>query len=87
MQRALAPLGVIPGNNTAGGGADIGALAQAGTPVVDLNQDGTDSFDYHHTPDDTLDKINPAALRQNVATYAVLAYMAAETDWVFSAAP
>ena len=87
MQRALAPLGVLPGANTAGGGADIGALARAGTPVVDLSQDGLDYFDYHHTPDDTLDKIDPAALRQNVAAYAVFAYMAAETDWVFSAAP
>jgi hypothetical protein len=83
MQRALAPLGVNPGGNDASGGADIGRLRQAGTPVVDLAQDGTDYFDYHHTPNDTLSAIDPAALRQNVASYAVFAYMAAESDWVF----
>jgi hypothetical protein len=85
MQRAMAPLGVLPGDNHAGGGADIGALAQAGTPVADLNQDGSDYFDVHHTPNDTLYAIDPAALRQNVAAYAVFTYMAAESDWVFSA--
>jgi hypothetical protein len=85
MQRALAPLGVLPTTQPASGGADIGGLHQAGVPVADLNQDGTDYFDYHHTPDDTLDKIDPAALRQNVAAWATFIYLAAETDWVFSA--
>jgi hypothetical protein len=39
-----------------------------------LSQDGTDYFDLHHTPDDTLDKIDPKALAQNVAAYTVFAY-------------
>jgi hypothetical protein len=85
IQRQLAPLGVIPGGNTASGGADVGHLRQAGMPVVDLSQDGLDYFDYHHTPDDTLDKIDPAALRQNVAAWAVFAYLVANSDWVFTA--
>lgn len=85
IQQQLAPLGVIPGDNAAGGGADIGAMRQAGMPVVDLSQDGLDYFDYHHTPDDTLDKIDPAALAQNVAAYAVFAYLVADSDWVFTA--
>jgi len=85
MQRALAPIGVTPGDNTAGGGPDLIPLRQAGVPVVDLAQDGLDYFDYHHTPDDTLDKIDPEALRQNVAAYAIWAYLAADTDWVFRA--
>jgi hypothetical protein len=38
-------------------------------PVVDLAQDGTHYFDLHHTPDDTLDKIDPARLEQNVAAW------------------
>ena len=46
-----------------------------------LNQDGTKYFDLHHTANDTLDKIDPAALRQNVAAWATIAYLAAETDW------
>ena len=47
---------------------------RAGVAAFDLNQDGTRYFDYHHTPDDTLDKVDPAQLRQNVAAWtAVLA--------------
>lgn len=87
MQRALAPLGVIPGDNNAGGGADIGALRRAGVPVADLNQNGLLYFDLHHTADDTLDKIDPADIQQNVAAYATFAYLAAESDWVFTPAP
>lgn len=86
FHRALAPLGILAGDNAAGGGADIGALRQAGVPVVDLSQDGTDYFDYHHTPDDTLDKIDPEALRQNVAAWATFIYLAADSDWDFRAA-
>ena len=83
IQRALAPLGIIPGDNMASGGADIGALRAAGAPVADLSQDGSDYFDLHHTPNDTLDKIDPEALRQNVAAYAVFAYLVADSDWEF----
>lgn len=83
FERALAPLGVLPGDNAAFGGADVGDLRQAGTPVVGLSQNGLDYFDYHHTPDDTLDKIDPEALRQNVAAWAVFLYLAANNDWVF----
>ncbi len=52
-----------------------------------LAQDGTDYFDYHHTPDDTLDKINPQALAQNVAAYAVFAYLSADAQGDFGSAP
>jgi hypothetical protein len=56
---------------------------RAGTPAIDLRQDGTRYFDLHHTPDDTLDKIDPAQLRQNVAAWvAMLAVMADSTaNW------
>jgi carboxypeptidase Q len=87
FQRALAPLGVLPGNNLADGGADVDAIRQAGVPVVDLSQDGIDYFDYHHTPNDTLYAIDPANLRQNVAAWATFVYLAADSDWTFRAAP
>ena len=87
IQRQLAPLGIILGDNAASGGADISDLRTAGMPVVDLSQDGLDYFDLHHTADDTLDKIDPEALRQNVAAFAVFAYLAAENDWDFRAPP
>ncbi|MFZ2998531.1 M28 family peptidase [Sphingobium sp.] len=68
---ALAPLGVGKGAQEAGGGADIAPLVKAGVPVIDLQQDGTRYFDLHHTPDDTLDKVDMAQLQQNVAAWAV----------------
>ena len=68
---ALAPLGVGASKQEAGGGADIAPLVKAGVPVIDLQQDGTRYFDLHHTPDDTLDKVDPKQLRQNVAAWAV----------------
>jgi Zn-dependent M28 family amino/carboxypeptidase len=87
FQRALAPLGVLPGANQAEGGADVDAMKTAGVPVVDLSQDGTTYFDHHHTPDDTLYAIDPADLRQNVAAWATFVYLAADSDWTFRDAP
>jgi carboxypeptidase Q len=87
IQRQLAPIGVNLGNNEAQGGADIGAITQAGGAIVDLNQDGSLYFDIHHTPNDTLAAIDPAALRQNVAAWAVFAYLVADNDWNLTPAP
>jgi carboxypeptidase Q len=69
---ALAPLGIVTSRQPAGGGADLGAWARAGVAAIDLNQDGTRYFDYHHTPDDTLDKVDPVQLRQNVAAWTAM---------------
>ncbi len=78
---ALMPFGVVRGKQSANGGADIGALVEAGVPAIDLAQDGTRYFDIHHTPDDTLDKIDPAQLRQNVTVWAAtLAILANSTN-------
>jgi hypothetical protein len=78
---AVMPFGVVRGKQPAGGGADIGALVQAGVPAIDLAQDGTCYFDIHHTPDDTLDKVDPAQLRQNVTVWAAtLAILANSTN-------
>ncbi|MBR9833640.1 MAG: M28 family peptidase [Alphaproteobacteria bacterium] len=86
LHKLLAPLGVTPGNNEAFGGPDIGVLARSGVPVVSPNQNGMDYFDYHHTPDDTFDKVDPESFRQNVAVYAAFTYVAAQTGWDFRAA-
>jgi carboxypeptidase Q len=69
---ALAPLGISASKIEAGGGADTELLVAAGVPVIDLQQDGTRYFDLHHTPDDTLDKIDPAQLQQNVDAWAIM---------------
>jgi carboxypeptidase Q len=78
---ALAALGVVPRTQTAGGGADIGAIIAAQKlGVIDLQQDGTKYFDLHHTPDDTLDKIDKAELQQNVAAWAATLSLLANYD-------
>ena len=69
IQRALQPLGIVPGALDRTEGSDIGPMVADGLPGVALNQDGSRYFDYHHTPDDTLDKVDPAQLRQNVAAW------------------
>ena len=44
-------------------------MRDAGVPWFALHQNGIDYFDVHHTADDTLDKIVPQALPQQVAAY------------------
>ncbi len=83
MAAVMGPLGVVRSDRKAGGGPDVGQLARAGMPVMDLMQDGTDYFDLHHTADDTLDKVDPVALRQNVAAWVSFAYIAAEWPGYF----
>ena len=78
ITRLLAPLGIVRGAGRASAGADLGNWARAGIAAVDLNQDGTRYFDYHHSPDDTLDKIDPAQLRQNVAAWTAMLAAAAD---------
>lgn len=67
---ALARMGIHRGNDRATGGPDVRAIIDRVKPaVIDLKQDGTRYFDLHHTPDDTLDKVDPAHLDQNVAAW------------------
>lgn len=80
LQAALRPLGIVPGALDSASGSDIGPLLEAGAPGVTLSQDGTRYFDLHHTPDDTLDKVDPDDLRQNVAAWtAMLAILSGGT--------
>jgi hypothetical protein len=46
-------------------------------PVLELSQDAGKYFDVHHTINDTLAKVDPKALDQTVAAYAVAAWLAA----------
>jgi len=74
--KVLAPIGVVTGPFDKADGSDIGPMLADGQPGVTLAQDGTRYFDLHHTPDDTLDKIDPVQFRQNVAAWtAVLAVL------------
>jgi Iap family predicted aminopeptidase len=82
--KLLLPLGIVRGkSDVKGGGPDIIPLDMKGVPTIRLSQNGMDYFDLHHTPDDTLDKIDPSELAQNVAAYAASIYLAANSDVEF----
>ena len=84
--RVLYPIGVLSSAvPELHGGADVGPLAEAGVPVFGLSQDGTRYFDLHHTADDTLNKIDPEQMSQNVAAWAALVWLIADSDVDFRA--
>jgi carboxypeptidase Q len=87
IARALAPLGVIKGATDRAEGSDISPLTAIGFPTLELSQDGTRYFDYHHTPDDTLDKVDPKQLRQNVAAWTTMLAIAANDPVEFGPVP
>ncbi len=75
----LKPLGIDYAGNQSFSGADLTPLREAGMAVFSLAQDGTEYFDYHHTANDTLDKIDPQKLAQNVAAWVVVTALVANT--------
>ena len=72
LTAALAPLGIVKNDKGESDGTDVGPTIAAGAPWISLGQDGTRYFDIHHTPDDTLDKVDPEQLRQNVAAWTAM---------------
>jgi carboxypeptidase Q len=79
VAQALAPLGATIIEPRAGEvGADIEPLQAAGVPGFAPLVDSRHYFDYHHTAADTLDKVDPANFRSQIATMAVLAYYLAD---------
>ena len=62
-----------------GGGADIGPSVQEGhVPAMSLEVDGSQYFRIHHTPADTIDKIDPVEMAKCAAAVAVMAYVVAD---------
>jgi Zn-dependent M28 family amino/carboxypeptidase len=57
---------------------DIEPLAKNGVPAFGIWQNGLTYFIYHHTPADTLDKVDPQQLRENAACMAVMGYALAD---------
>ena len=69
LTATLAPLGIVKYDKGEADGTDVGPTIEAGAPWISLSQDGIRYFDIHHTPDDTLDKIDVEQMRQNVAAW------------------
>ena len=79
--RVLIPLGITFDRSPAyGGGPDVTPLVQLGVPAFRLNQDGSDYFNWHHTADDVIDRVDAKKLDQNVAAWAALLWMIADSD-------
>ena len=78
LSAALAPLGVVTGTGKVFGGEDVGPMLETGVPGVDLNQSALRYFDWHHTAEDVLDRIDPEQMRQNVAAWATMLAVVAD---------
>jgi hypothetical protein len=81
MHKLIAPLDIAWSDaNDAKGASDMSVLGRAGMPALNFLQNSNDYFHYHHTPNDTFDKIIPEDLRYLTAAYATIFYVAAEMD-------
>lgn len=88
MAKLLEPLGIASEDTPGSPGPDAAVLMRAnGWPAIDLTQDGTRYFDVHHTVNDTVDRIDAGTMPQNVAAWAVVAWLAAQADARFGPAP
>ena len=88
LAAALAPIGVVRGHDKAGDGTDVEPTIATGVAAIDLNQSGLRYFDWHHTPEDTLDRVDPEQLSQNVAAWtAMLAIVANAPEDIGPVAP
>lgn len=84
MAKLLEPLGIAHEGNQGSPGPDAAVLVRAnGWPGIELTQDGTKYFDVHHTVNDTVDRVDPRTMPQNAAAWAVVAWLAAQTDLKF----
>lgn len=59
-------------------GADTSLLVEAGVTGFGFVPESRRYFDYHHSPADTLDKVDPSHLAQDAAAVAALTYVLAE---------
>jgi len=76
--RALAAVGAHRFETTQETGADTGPLVESGVPGFGLVPEPLHYFDYHHTPADTLDKVDRRELAQDTAAIAALAWVLAD---------
>lgn len=87
FMHVLAPLGIAWQAGKGEPESDIGPMTERGVAWAWLAHDGTRYFDLHHNADDTLDKVDPQDLAQNVAAYAVFTWLASEAAGGFGSAP
>jgi len=79
LREALAPTGAVA-LEAGGAGADVWPLTARGVVGLGLDMERSTYWPIHHTPADTLDKIDPQVFRRNVAAMAITALWLAEQD-------
>ena len=79
IAQALDPIGAQTFRSSPETGEDINGLTEKGVPSFAPAQDSRFYFNYHHTPGDTFDKVNPRELSENAAVMTVLAYALADS--------
>ena len=60
-------------------GTDIEPLVHSGVPGIGLDPENHRYFDYHHSANDTIDKVNPRELEMGAIAIALLSFMIAES--------
>ncbi len=78
VAKLLEPLGAGTLRKGGHGGADISPMAAAGVPLFALSQETGRYFDFHHTADDTFDKIDASSLDKAAASFAAMAFAVAD---------
>jgi len=73
----LAAVGAAHFDSARDTGADTSFLVEAGVPGFGFVPEPLRYFDYHHSPADTLDKIDPHELAQDSAAVAALTWILA----------
>jgi hypothetical protein len=87
MYDVIAPLGIAYTPQQGNAESEMELMQGSGAAAAAFAHDASRYFDLHHTPNDTLDKIDPKALQQNTAAYAAVAFMAANADGSLGSGP
>jgi hypothetical protein len=87
LTESLAPLGIALDPGPSRGGVDIQPLRQRGVPFVDLRQDVTRYFDFHHSANDVLENVSRADLHDATVAFAVAVLVLASVEQRYAPGP
>lgn len=80
LTEALAPLDIALDPGPSRGGVDIAPLRALGVPFVDLRQDATRYFDFHHSENDVLENVSRSDLDAATLAFAAAALVLANVE-------
>ncbi len=80
LVEALGPQGVTLDEGPSRGGVDIAPLRQLGVPFIDLRQDATRYFDFHHTANDLVENVSREDMRKATIAFAASSWILADAE-------